>query len=165
MVVNHDVTRILRGASSVDVPSDGTVADFIEEIKAKGWDELNDARGDLTIWRLNTPRSSKEIEKKGYLAKLDFLGEEDEDEDEEGEEEEKEVVSFLGPDYDISSYLKEPLSGNRIRVLVQPPAPAKSTSCCAVSIGYISNKIKVAMHTTRMVNTSYISLPQPSLSD
>src|SRR5260221_3197880 len=150
MVVDHNFTCILKGANCVDVPSDGLVYHFLKEIKALGWDILDDSSGDLNVWKLRTPLPSEEV-KREYLAKLKRQTEEEEKKKgkpkpkpkgkakpkEEEEEEEEWGVALLLEPTDKISLLFEELSllepETSIRVLVKVPATTGGTSCCAVS--------------------------------
>ena len=145
MVVDHNFTCILKGANCVDVPSDGLVYHFLKEIKALGWDILDDSSGDLNVWKLRTPLPSEEV-KREYLAKLKRQTEEEEREKgkpnpkpkgkAKAKEEEWGVALLLEPT-DKISLLFEELSllepETSIHVLVQVPVTAGGTSCCAVS--------------------------------
>jgi len=145
MVVDHNVTCILKGANCVDVPSGGLVHHFLKEIKALGWDILDDSIGDLNVWKLRTPLPSKEV-KREYLAKLKRQAEEEEKKKgkpkpkpkgkakAEEDEEAWGVALLLEPTDKISLLFEEPsLLEASIRVLVQVPATAGGTSCCAAS--------------------------------
>ena len=145
---------VLRDRTSVDMPLDGLVCHFLKEIKALGWDVLDDTSGDLKVWKLCTPLPSKEV-KREYLAKL-----ERQEIPKEGEEEEKRkgkskskpngkgkgkakskekeewgVALLLKPTDEISLHF-EGLSRREtsIRILVQVPASVGGTSCCAVNV-------------------------------
>ena len=156
MVIDHDFTCVLRNATYVDVPPDGLVYHFLKEIKALGWDVLDDTSGDLNVWKLCTPLPSVEI-KRGYLAKLkrqEIPKEWEEEEKKKGkpkskpkgkakvmekEREEWGVALLLNPGDKISLHFEE-LSAleSNIRILVQVPASAGGTSCYAVNTRYQS---------------------------
>ena len=159
MVVDHNITCVLRHANCVDVPFDGFVDHFLKRIKALGWEILSDASGDLNVWKLRTPLPSQDVDQE-CLAKLKDQEnlERGEGEYEGGEEkkkrklkpkgkgkekakseEEKQEGAFallLKPDDKISSHFEpEELTVHdaRIQVLVQIPAKAGGTSYRAVS--------------------------------
>jgi len=149
MVVDHDFTCILTNATCVDVPLDGLVYHFLKEIKALGWDTLDDSSGDLNVWKLCTPLPSEEV-KREYLAKLkrQEIPREGEEEKRKGkpkskpkgkakakEKEEEWGVALLLKSGDKISLHFEELSvlETSIRILVQVPASAGGTSCCAIN--------------------------------
>lgn len=70
--VDCEFRRTLRASSYVDVPSNVTVHDFLDRIKAKAGTHLT-----LTTLAngLRTPQSSTEIQQPNYLANLDRLPE------------------------------------------------------------------------------------------
>ena len=144
IVIDHDFTCVLKGASCVNVASDGIVYHFLKEIKALDWDMLKDTSGDLNVWKLRTPVPSTDVNQE-YLAKvkhLEILEEgAEEDKKQEGkpkpkpkEKAEEKGAWLLKPDDKISLHFKE-LSQlePRIHVLVQVPAKARGMSCCTVS--------------------------------
>lgn len=140
MVVDHNLTCILKGANCVDVPSGGLVHHFLKKIKALGWDILDDSIADINIWKLRTPLPSEEV-KQEYLAKLKHQVEEEEKRKgkpkPKGKEKAKEewgVALALEPTDKISLLFEElSLRETNIRVLVQAPATVGGMSRCAVS--------------------------------
>lgn len=145
MVVDHDFSRTLGDPCSVDVPSDGSVHNLQQKIKALGWDEFEDVVDvKLKVWKLRTPQLAREVKKQGYLTSVKPDGGISDEEVEMEVRETKEkgeakamqkakAAWRLLPSDEISSYLNEPAPQNRIQVLVQLPIPAEGTSCRAVS--------------------------------
>jgi hypothetical protein len=143
ILIDQNFTRTFGLPWSVDVPSNGTVSQFLEKVKALDWEELDHCRRtSLLVWKLPTPQSAREVMKKEYLASVKPPEEISEVvmevEEVKGKakgkgkaKEEVKTARLLLPGDEISLYLNEPTSSREIRVLVQIPPPPKGTSCCA----------------------------------
>jgi hypothetical protein len=87
VTVDHELTRILEGPKSVEVPSDGYIEDFLDEVKKT--EILDESGGKLTVWKLHTPQPIKKIQEPGFLANIrhpEEIPEEEEDEEDVGAE-------------------------------------------------------------------------------
>ena len=64
MFINHNFTCILGDTDRVDAPSDDSAYRYL------GLGLLQDASGDPKVWKLRTPRRSREVKQEEYLAEL-----------------------------------------------------------------------------------------------
>ena len=107
-------------------PSDGFVYDLQEKVKKKKQNTLAHVDADmLNLWRLRNPRTVEEVERTEYLANLIRLDNVPNNGHEGGGD--LEAAWLMKPTTDrISLHFPElPLPPeNKIRVLVQAPAPA-----------------------------------------